>query len=84
VHIPWKDELIAEWVRVGRIGPPDAPGSQAKIDKLASSIADHALLSIDDLSDRNAMLIDLRSRLALMDRDLRDLMKAISIPPASP
>jgi hypothetical protein len=47
---------------------------------LASRIADHAKLSIDDLTDRKAMLMDLRSRLALMNRDLRDLMKAIHIP----
>jgi hypothetical protein len=80
VHVPWKNELIAEWVKLGRIGAPDAPGSQAKIDKLASRIADHAKLSIDDLTDRKAMLMDLRSRLALMNRDLRDLMKAIHIP----
>jgi hypothetical protein len=40
VHVPWKSELIAEWVRLGRIGPPEAPASQAKLDKLASRIGD--------------------------------------------
>lgn len=81
VHVPWKDELLAEWERVGRIGPPSAPESQNKVRKLTSRIADHAKLSIGDLTDRSAMLMDLRSRLSLMNRDLHDLMKAISIPP---
>jgi hypothetical protein len=81
IHVPWKDDLIAEWVRLGRIGPPNVPASQQKIDKLASRIADQKRLSIDELTDRSAMLTDLRSRVSLMSRDLRDLLKAISIPP---
>jgi hypothetical protein len=82
VHEPWKDELIAEWVKAGRIGPPAAPESQQKIGQLTSRIADHKRLSIDLLTDRNAMLMDLRSRLSLMNRDLRDLIKAINTPAA--
>ena len=80
VHVPWKSELIAEWIQLGRIGPPDAPASQPKLDKLTSRIADQKRLSIDLLTDRSAMLLDLRSRLSLMNRDLRDLMKSVSIP----
>jgi hypothetical protein len=74
--------LIAEWVRAGRIGPHAAPESQQKIGKLTSRIADHKRLSIDVLTDRSAMLMDLRSHLSLMNRDLRDLMKTINIPAA--
>ena len=82
VHVPWKDELISEWVRLARIGPPDAPESQQKIDRLTRRIADHKRLWIGDLTDRSAMLMDLRSRLSLMNRDLRDLIKAINVPAA--
>lgn len=82
VHVPWRDELIAEWVQLGRIDPPDAPGSQKKIDLLTSRIAEHKRLSINLLADRSAMLADLRARVSLMNRDLRDLMKAVSVPPA--
>jgi hypothetical protein len=81
VHAPWKSDLISEWIRLGRIGPPESPASQSKIDKLTSRIADHKRLSIDLLTDRSAMLLDLRSRLSLMNRDLRDPVKAVSIPP---
>jgi hypothetical protein len=31
IQVPWKNALIAEWVRLGRIGSPDAPESQQKI-----------------------------------------------------
>jgi hypothetical protein len=48
-----------------------ALGSQATLDKLASRIAEQRRLSIDLLTDRSAM-----------SRDLCDLMKAVSIPPA--
>jgi hypothetical protein len=36
----------------------------------------------NELTDRGSMLTDLRSRVSLMSRDLRDLLKATSIPPS--
>jgi hypothetical protein len=80
VKVPWKEQLINEWIKAGRIGPPTAPASQAKIDRLTSGIANRKRLSIGDLSDRKAMLSDVRSRVSLMNRDLRDLTRAVSIP----
>jgi hypothetical protein len=80
VQVPWKEQLIAEWVKAGRIGPPTVPASQPKIDRLTSGIVNRKQLSISDLGDREAMLTDLRSRVSLMKRDLRDLTRAISIP----
>ncbi len=79
VHIPWREELIDEWVKSGRIGPPGAPASQKKIDLLTSRIGDQKHLSIDLLTDRSAMLLDLRARVLLMSRDLRDLMRAVAL-----
>ena len=80
VPVPWREQLIAEWVRLGRIGPPAAPASQAKIARLTSGIANRKPLTIGDLTDRKAMLADLRSRISLMKRDLRDLTKALTVP----
>jgi hypothetical protein len=80
VKVPWKEQLIDEWVNAGRIGPPTAPTSQAKINRLTSGIANRKRLSIGDLNDRKAMLSDVRSRVSLMNRDLRDLTRAVSIP----
>ena len=80
VKTTWKDELIAEWVKLGRIDQPGSASAQPKIDRLTSEISKPVQLSIDDLTDRNAMLSDVRSRVSLMQRDLRDLTRAISIP----
>jgi hypothetical protein len=80
VRVPWTQELIAQWVKNGRIGPPTAPASQAKIDRLTSAGANCGKLSIGDLIDRKGMLTDVRTRVALMNRDLRDLTKAVSVP----
>jgi hypothetical protein len=82
VRVHWKNELIAEWVRLGRIGPPVAPESQKKIDQLTSRAAQPERLSIASLTDRSTMLADVSAHVSLMNRDLRDLMTAISIPPA--
>ena len=78
IHVPWREELMSEWMKAGRIGPPDAPGSQKKIDLLTSRIAEHKRLPIDVLTDRTLMLLDLRARVALMNHDLRDLLSAVS------
>jgi len=83
IHVPWREELITEWVRAGRIGPPNAPGSQKKIDLLTSRIAEHKRLPLDVLNDRSLMLLDLRSRVSLMKHDLRDLLRAVSPAPAA-
>jgi hypothetical protein len=78
VHVPWREELINQWVRQKRIGPPDAPASQKKIDLLTSRIGEHKQLPIDVLTDRVLMLVDLQARVALMKRDLRALLSAVS------
>lgn len=78
VLVPWREELINRWVQAGRIGPPNAPASQARIQLLTSRIHEQRHLPLDVLSDRGAMLLDLRARVSLMTRDLRDLMVAVA------
>jgi hypothetical protein len=78
IHVPWREELINAWVQEKRIGPPDDPGSQKKIDLLTSRIAEHKRLPIDVLTDRTLMLLDLRARVTLMKRDLRALLSAVN------
>lgn len=56
------------------------PESQQKIDELTSGTANQRPMLIDLLMDRSQMLLGLRSRLSLMNRALRDLVQAISIP----
>lgn len=69
--------LLAEWTRAGRIGPPGSPGSQEKIKALTSGMGPHTKLSIDALTDRSAMLADVRGRVSLMKRDLADVLRSI-------
>ena len=78
IHLPWREELISDWITEKRIGPPDAPASQKRIGLLTSSIAEQKRLSIDVLSDRALMLLDLRSRVMLMNRDLRTLLNSVN------
>jgi len=68
------DQLMAEWKRVGRLGPTQSPKSDQKIVRLTSSLDTKTKLSIDDLSDRVAMLGDVTGRVGLMKRDLAELM----------
>lgn len=71
------DQLMAEWKRVGRIGPAGSAKTDQKITRLTSSLDTKTKLSIDDLSDRVAMLGDVTGRVGLMKRDLAELMLSI-------
>ncbi len=71
------DQLMSEWQQSGRIAPANSPQGQSKITLLTASSEDKAKLSIDDLSDRIAMLGDVTGRVALMKRDLAALMVSI-------
>ena len=71
------DQLMAEWRQVGRLGPPGFAETDQKITRLTSSLDDKTKLSIDDLSDRMAMLADVNGRVALIKRDLAVLMLSV-------
>lgn len=71
------DQLMAEWRQAGRLGPPGSATDQ-QITRLTSSLEQKTKLSIDDLSDRMAMLGDVTGRVALMKRDLADLMLSVA------
>jgi hypothetical protein len=71
------DQLMAEWRTAGRLGPPGAAKTDQQITRLTSSLDNKTKLSIDDLSDRMAMLGDVTGRVALMKRDLSDLMRSL-------
>ena len=48
-----------------------------KIARLTSSLHEKTRLSIDDLSDRMAMLGDVTERVGLMKRDLAGVMRSV-------
>ena len=69
------EQLKAEWGRAGRLQPSDSAKEQKKIIALTSSGDKDVAVSIDDLTDRMAMLGDVSGRIALMKRDLALLMR---------
>ena len=71
------EQLMAEWQQFGRVGPPGSAKADKKIGRLTSSMDDKTKLSIDDISDRFAMLADVSGRVALMKRDLGGLMLSV-------
>ena len=71
------DQLMAEWRQAGRVGPSGSAKTDQQITRLTSSLDEKTKLSIDDISDRIAMLGDVTGRVALMKRDLADLMLSV-------
>jgi hypothetical protein len=73
--------LLAEWDRVGRLSAADSPQRDQKIAALTTSDNPKVKVTIDDLTDRIAMLGDVRSKVSLMQRDLAALMHAYMTAP---
>jgi hypothetical protein len=71
------EDLMAEWRQAGRMGQAGSATAEMKITLLTSSSDNKVKLSIDDLSDRTAMLSDVAGRVALMKRDLAELVQSI-------
>ena len=71
------DQLMAEWRQAGRIGPAGSAKTNQQITRLTSSFEDKTRVSIDDISDRMAMLGDVTGRVALMKRDLAQLLLSV-------
>jgi hypothetical protein len=71
------DQLMGEWRHAGRIGSDGSPKSEQQIARLTSSLDRKTKLSIDDISDRIAMLGDVAGRVGLMKRDLASLMRSL-------
>lgn len=69
------EQMKSAWVNQGRIGSSSSEKNHAKILALTSSENQNVKLSIDDLSDRIAMLNDVGARVALMKRDIATLMR---------
>jgi hypothetical protein len=71
------EQLMVEWKQAGRLGPAGSAQNDQKITRLTSSLDDKTRLSIDDISDRTAMLADVTGRVGLMKRDLAELMISV-------
>ena len=72
-----REQMLAGWVAEGRFGVPDSPQSKRKILLLTSTNAADKNLKTELLNERAAMLAEVRNRVSLMKRDLRDLMQGL-------
>lgn len=76
------EALMAEWGAAGRLDSSDAAKEQKKIVVLTASGDKNVRISIDELTDRIAMLGDVSGRISLMKRDLALLVHAYLTKPA--
>lgn len=75
-----RQHLIKHWTELRRIDATDTEKGRRKVELLTSSISTQRALTIDQLSDRTAMLGDVRAQVALMKRDLSKLMLLLRSP----
>lgn len=72
------EQLLEQWTTAGRLEAADSAKRQRKITQLTTSMDSNVKITIEDLTDRIAMLTDVGGRVALMKRDLADLLRACS------
>jgi hypothetical protein len=70
-------QLMREWVTLGRMDPPESPKRQKEVDLMTASLDPKQKLRIDDLTNRAMMLADVAARVSLMKRDLAELMRSL-------
>jgi hypothetical protein len=72
-----KEQVLAEWIAAGRMGPVDLPKSKQRIALLTSTNAADKRLDMTLLNERGAMLADARDEVAQMKHDLADLLRGL-------
>ena len=78
------EQLKAEWAAAGRLDSSDSAKEQKKIIVLTVSGQKDVKISIDELTDRIAMLGDVSGRISLMKRDLALLLRSYKRTDACP
>ena len=73
-----REQLTAKWRSEGRIQQDGSPKGERRIESLSGNISQMRRLSINELNDRVAMLLDVRARVSLMKRGLSELLRALS------
>ena len=73
-----RDQLILKWRSEGRINQDGSPRGERRIESMSSNISQLRKLSINDMSDRVTMLLDVRAKVSLMKRGLSEIVRALS------
>jgi hypothetical protein len=73
-----REQLILKWRREGRIKQDASATSERRIESLSSSLSEVRKMSISDLDNRVAMLLDVRATVSLMKRGLSEIVRGLS------
>ena len=73
-----REQLILKWRSEGRVQPNNSPKGERSIEFLSSNISQMHKLSINDLNDRVAMLLDVGAMVSLMKRELSEILSGLS------
>jgi hypothetical protein len=71
-----REQLVAQWKRLGLIAEPPSLDSKRKIDALTRPVPDRREVEIDVLQDRSLMLWDVRARISSMKQGLLGVLEA--------
>jgi hypothetical protein len=73
-----REQLIAKWRSEGRLKQDGTPKGERRIETLSGNLAQLRRLSINELTDRETMLLDVRARVSLMKRGLSEILRRLS------
>ncbi len=73
-----REKLIAKWRGEGKVGRDSSLKSERKVEALSGNISHAHKLSIVELDDRVAMLLDVRGEVSLMKRELGEIMRSLA------
>jgi len=72
-----REQLIAKWRREGKVEQDNRLKSDRRVEALSGNISQSRKLSIDELDDRVAMLLDVRATVSLMKRELGEILRSL-------
>ena len=72
-----REQLIAKWRQEGKIGPGNSLKDQRKVERFTDNVWQARKLSISELDNRLAMLMDVRTRVSLMKRELGEILRSM-------
>jgi hypothetical protein len=72
-----REQLIAKWRSEGRVEQDGSVKSERGVAALSGKISQSRRLSIDELDDRVAILLDVRATVSLMKRELGEILRSL-------
>jgi hypothetical protein len=74
-----REQLIAKWRSENKLERDSSSKSERHIDASSGNISQSRKLSISELDDHVAMLLDIRARVSLMKRELAEILRSLDV-----